>query len=95
MSEKKQATSGIVGRAIGIRSFAGATAATLIATSLTAVAADLPARPAYQAPAMVAPVMLCARSALPTAIVPGLRGTWPPGLSRSVTQTMFGLTTNG
>jgi len=56
MSEKKQAKSGIVGRAIGVRSLAGATAAILIATSLTAVAADLPARPAYQAPAMVAPV---------------------------------------
>ena len=56
MNEKNQAEGRIVGRAIGVCSLASATAATLIAASLTAVAADLPARPAYQAPAMVAPV---------------------------------------
>jgi outer membrane immunogenic protein len=40
-----------------IRSLTGVTAATLIAASLTAVAADLPAQPVpdYRAPAMVAP----------------------------------------
>lgn len=39
-----------------VRTLASMTAATLIATSLNAVAADLPARPQYQEPAMVAPV---------------------------------------
>ena len=39
-----------------IRLLASATAATLIAGSLTALAADLPRRPEYQAPVMVAPV---------------------------------------
>jgi hypothetical protein len=34
----------------------GAHARSLVAASLSAVAADLPPRPAYQAPAMVAPV---------------------------------------
>jgi len=56
MNEKNQAEGRIVGRAIGVCSLASATAATLIAASLTAVAADLPARPAYQAPAVVLPV---------------------------------------